>query len=153
MGYDNTPNGPKDISDRIVLETEPSDMEDCILHHYTVTDDSGNTAHRRLTVCVRVEDMRTTIMEMKAMYTWQMWLIRNVAFFCALALVLFCVWEFGHYIAACFLKYRITNPLASHATIRKFVNEKLLLNDKDEDDIDSEEDEEFEDDVYSEEEY
>jgi hypothetical protein len=130
-------------------------MEDCILHHYSVTDDSGNTAHRRLTVCVRVEDMRTTIMEMKAMYTWQMWLIRNVAFFCALALVLFCVWEFGHYIASCFrvltksnpsyedldtaysLEYRLTNPLASHATIRKFVNEKLLLDDDDRDDVDS----------------
>merc|ERR1712173_123045 len=114
------------------------------------TDDSGNTAHRRLTVCVRVEDMRTTIMEMKAMYTWQMWLIRNVAFFCALALVLFCVLtksnpSYEDLDTAYSLKYRLTNPLASHATIRKFVNEKLLLDD-DRDDVDSEEDEEYDDD-------
>ena len=143
--YDTTPLGKVDVSDRIVLETRPSDLgDDCLLHHYTVKDDSGNEASRLLNVCLVVEDMRTVILELQAMYHWQMWLIRSTAFVFFLAFVLFCIWEFGHFVASCVrvflgvgashddkdiaysLWYKVTHPFAPREDIRQYVNQKVI---------------------------
>mmetsp|Transcript_15890 Transcript_15890/g.20230 ORF Transcript_15890/g.20230 Transcript_15890/m.20230 type:complete len:760 (-) Transcript_15890:53-2332(-) len=152
--YDNTPEGPRDVSDRLVLRTEPSTEPDCLEHYYTVSDYSDNIASKHITVCLKIEDMHTTIMKIEALYLWQVWIIRNVAFLCTLAFILFLVWEFGYRFAAIVrvlftqsasaddkdlaysLWYRILDPFATSAKIREHVNAKLFEHDDSDDELD-----------------
>ena len=143
---DYTPYGKsEDVSDRITLTTEPSHKPNCLIHNYRVTDLAGNEATRSVTVCLKIEDMRTTIMEMKALYSWQIWIIKNIAYACFVIFAIFCVWEFGHYVAACFrvllsgskkpswedfndaysVWFRILHPFSSQNTIRTLVHKKV----------------------------
>jgi len=120
----------------------------------------GNEARETLTVCLKIEDMRTTIKNMEAMYSWQIWIIKTVAYTIFAMFVLFCIWEFGHYFASCLrvlfsskpswedfniaysLWFRMTSPFSSQHQIRSSVHKRYV--DLYEDDYDEQNDEEDE---------
>merc|ERR1711879_270297 len=106
-------------------------------------------------------------MKIEALYLWQIWIIRTVALICTIAFVLFLVWEFGYRFAAIVrvllgvnpnqddmdiyytLRYRLLNPFATSADVRRLVNQKIHEEGNESDDEElSESDEEYDDDAY-----